>query len=355
MSGQAENSAIEVDISSMMEQVQRMVENTVTVALSNFTNPSAGNNPTTTDPAINNVSSVTEEGAAVGTPVDDEAATNDQQPINAFQNLLEQKSAEPESESVGNTAGDLDGILQNLKQTMDTEEWGGELSTPMAEACALLVSKGVPEATLTDTRRKYLTPANCKVIAPPTVNKVIFNLLPQAIRVKDVAQQKHQANLSAAMTAVAMAMDEIKTAASMVPSLSKSFQKMTDALTLMAAVNKDINVKRREDIKVVLDPHYKHICSSSVPITQSLFGDNIEETIKKQGDANKMQSLVLGQHVNNNNKPKAAFHGVARGKVFKPVYKPASGRGQQQRGRGFHRGQSQPRGRARGNSWRGRH
>lgn len=48
----------------------------------------------------------------------------------------------------------------------------------------------------------------------------------------------------------------------------------TDAIALIAATNFELNMRSREQIKPELNNDNKNLCSSSVPFTDSLFGND---------------------------------------------------------------------------------
>jgi plastocyanin len=236
-------------------------------------------------------------------------------------------------------------ILQRIKDAMATEEQGENLSEAVAEICSLLVEKGLSEEKLMEIEKKHLPPGNCQALAPTKVNQVVWNIISPNTRSADLVSQRVQTKLAKAMTALAKGMDELKEASKMVPSLGSMFGNLTDAFTLMASVNRDINNKRRDTIKPDLAPAYKHICSTSVPITSMLFGDNVEDVIKSQADANKLKVQIAGNRGSHSNSR------ANRGKVTKPYQQTYnSNRGHRRPGnhQGFRRGQSQPRGRGRG-------
>jgi len=252
--------------------------------------------------------------------------------------------------------GDLDQTLIELKQSMETEEIGEELSSCLAEVSNLLITKGLPEQEGRNTAKKYLTPSNCKVMVAPRVNKFIWGAMSQKARREDIAKQQSQLFVVKSMTSLTSAMDDVKKMLNTTPALKSCFKKLTDSLKLMSVVNKDMNQKRREGIKKELNEAYQQICSPSIPVSEHLFGDDVEELMKQQADTNRLRDQVIRQQ--------NGLKGVARGRVTKNWKKAGSflqgqkshlSQNQSQSNRGFHRGQSQPRGRGRGFSTRGRH
>ena len=50
----------------------------------------------------------------------------------------------------------------------------------------------------------------------------------------------------------------------------------TDAISLVGVANFELNMRRRHNIKPELNEDYKHLCSSSVPVTEFLFGNDAD-------------------------------------------------------------------------------
>ena len=187
---------------------------------------------------------------------------------------------------------DDDDVLQALTQAMETEEYGDDRSEKIAGVCNLLLTTGLSDQKIQDRMEKYKTPQNCKVVAVPKVNKVIWSLLSIQGKAIDAAAQKAQNKVSKAMVALMEAMDEINDALETMPGLKSPFAKMTDCLTMLSSIHRDASFRRREKSKQSLNEQYHTICSKKTPITEKLFGDNVEELIKQQSEANKMQGQM---------------------------------------------------------------
>ena len=61
--------------------------------------------------------------------------------------------------------------------------------------------------------------------------------------------------------------------------LTKSVNLASDSMVLINSDNRELNMKWRENIKPDLQPDYKLLCSTQVPITSNLFEDNPQSDI----------------------------------------------------------------------------
>jgi len=94
------------------------------------------------------------------------------------------------------------------------------------------------------------------------------------------------------------ATDKIPKDALDVPELIRA---ATDAIALVGAANFELNMRRRDNIKPELNEDYKHLCSSSVPFTEYLFGNDAD--LSKQ-----LKDLAEVTKVSKKLHPKAEGH-----------------------------------------------
>lgn len=241
-----------------------------------------------------------------------------------------------------------DNILSGIIQSMNTEDTSQKLDDALAEVCTILTTNGLSEVALNEIQDKYLPPQNCASLTSVKVNPIIWQLMTPNVRSQDIKLQKIQTLSAKTLMALASAMDDVKTAAVVTPCLNNTFRKLADVFALAAAQNRERNLRRRELIKNDLNPAYRHICAPTVPITDMLFGNDLDDLIKHQTEANKMRQQVAnlrggrGRYQRGNNrgrvsKPRGNFRGrgAPRGRGYNSDSNQVFGRGRgQSRGRG---------------------
>ena len=60
-----------------------------------------------------------------------------------------------------------------------------------------------------------------------------------------------------------------------------------DGITLAGNASYEISMKRREELKHVLNPMYRGLCSCSTPVTEMLFGKDMNNAMKQVAEAYK--------------------------------------------------------------------
>ena len=119
-----------------------------------------------------------------------------------------------------------------------------------------------------------------------------------------------------------------------------------EAMAFLGHANANLNFRRREILKPHIATSFKHLCSSTVPFTADLFGDDISKTVKEIQEVNKLSGLANargrgrgrgGYNRGYNNRGRGGgFRGRARGSSYNtPNYQGRqSHQAQTQRGRG---------------------
>ena len=169
---------------------------------------------------------------------------------------------------------------------MEVEE-GESLDDAIAEVVENLLKSGVDTSKLEAILAKYKAPKNCQMLMPVRVNQGIWSVLSTAARTEDAKLQKQQTTIVKALTATSSAANDVHALMENGTPLANTLEKLADAIAMLAAINRDINMKRRTLIKPELNENYRHLCAPTVPITSQLFGDDVQERIKQQGETNK--------------------------------------------------------------------
>ena len=275
----------------------------------------------------------------------DDAVTTDEPEEAPEENVVSRQALELLQPGGGSAEMSADNIMANITSALVKADHGPELSKPLADFVNDLLEKGEPETKLSGLEKQYLSPGNCQNLGAVRVNPEIWSVLPPGAQHADKYMQPRQLRLSKALTTLAVAMDGVRTAASLVPSLNTVFSQLTDVFSLVNAVHRAENQERREKIRPSLNMNYRHLCSPTVPVTTQLFGDKLEELVKQQSDVNKIK--VAGT-----NKLYSGQRGgrAPRGRVEKPwpVVRNTRGgfKGSQRGGfQGSQRGRGQGRGR----------
>lgn len=196
----------------------------------------------------------------------------------------------------------LSGIANDLK--LDQKK-APAINEQIAKIVPGLMREKLTDEVLTATQNRYNTPENWECLTSTKVNHLIWDKLKPDTRSADIKLQRVQSNLvKGLIPVVSMAeklvrvRDKIPKDALDAPDLIRA---ATDAIALIGAANFELNMRRRENIKPELNEDYKHLCFSSVPFTDFLFGNDAD--LSKQ-----LKDLVEVTKVSKKLNPKVEGH-----------------------------------------------
>ena len=145
---------------------------------------------------------------------------------------------------------------------------------------------------------KYKCPENC-LIMPPKVNPELWKLLNSWQRKSDVKFSTIQKSLKKVLNASISVLQECQKE-------TVDFQQIAQITTDMAALlghsSHELSLKRRVFIRSVINTEFKDLCSTSHPVTENLFGDDLPKVGKELKLTNTLGNKFSRKNYNNGNK-----------------------------------------------------
>ena len=183
-------------------------------------------------------------------------------------------------------------ILDKLEKDFNvSEQDGAEINGNLATIVQKLLKDKPEEDKLNETKKRYLKPKNCDMLAETRVNLPIWNNLSERARTSDLKFQKVQKSLVKGTTAVVGVVNALITKPDVLPK-SEIVKQLMDGVLLMANANMELNLRRREALKPELHTSYRYLCAPSNPITTELFGDDLPKVVKDITDTNRITSKL---------------------------------------------------------------
>jgi len=215
------------------------------------------------------------------TPTDDLLAVANQ--------MLEDPSANNTDKLVECSDDICDAVRSILNQTAPQTDFGEKLQEVIAKSFARITN---PESSnlVEDLKARFKVPENCKELGVAKVNPEIWAGLPQSVKNKDAKSQHLQQHMSRALIAQAKTAELImqlisKTKSAELQPILKSL--MDSAMSVGLAV-KEINATRKYNLRPSLLPEYAGLASANLPVTQYLFGDNLDASLKLMKSTSKI-------------------------------------------------------------------
>ncbi|OXA36883.1 uncharacterized protein LOC118433680 [Folsomia candida] len=201
----------------------------------------------------------------------------------------EDNSQEKESENFANMFQDKphDGqddneLVEIMKDIEGSIEYGPDLLPQISEGFSKTVSRPLTKETASKLKDQIKIPSNCKGFAVLKMNSEIWAHLPTGARLADIQTQQVQQSISFGLITMAEIANEVATHSNEIPQeVKKRILKLAiDGGNILGDQLQASNMKRRQEVKKLINPEYSAICNKQLPVSEYLFGDNLSETLK---------------------------------------------------------------------------
>jgi hypothetical protein len=204
---------------------------------------------------------------------------------------------------VDTQASDGDALDELAMMFGDNAKTGEKVNEKLAK-----IVNGAAGSRLTEEKRKQILtkhprPENVKVQSP-RVNKGIWKSLRKSTKDADVMLQTIQTKTSEAMYPLLKMMEVLGNAKS-----SKSVLLPEEVGTMLSLANDtyialqmtitDISYKRRLQMKYEINEDYRELCHADNPVTEQLFGDDLDTQVKTLENESKVVKKVTKTSFNN--------------------------------------------------------
>ena len=153
------------------------------------------------------------------------------------------------------------------------------------------------EKSLRDKLDNQVRPSNCENAKPPRVNSSIWRQLKEYTKKRDILVFKLQQALDKGIYPIARIIDMAMSFKNLDGKHCKQVKKLAlEAMSLLTHVHSELNVHRRLLMKADIGKVYAPLCSSDVPVTDFLFGDDLQKHLKDIGDQNKIAATINPSH-----------------------------------------------------------
>ena len=179
------------------------------------------------------------------------------------------------------------GVLGAVEQFYSGEDTVAKVDEKLAGVFSKLLQKKPSEAKITEKLNRFKRPCNIPELDCTRVNPEIWNSLQSKTRSMDIKLQKVE---QAALKGLVPIVTCIDTLMSNNKSLDSKVlvTNLFDSVAILGHAVTELNFRRRELIKPDLNQQYSTLCSTRVPVTGLLFGDNLSQQCKDIQDTNKL-------------------------------------------------------------------
>ncbi|XP_068696074.1 uncharacterized protein [Montipora foliosa] len=215
-------------------------------------------------------------------------------------------TAEPANKAAKTAENDPADLVSSapasLAKSLDSQERTSDpVNKTLAEVANVYWLKKLGDDQYKETTGKYFRPENCKKVLVPKVNEEIWGKLSRNAKSRDVKFSRLQSNVTKAgcvvlNTAESLLNLSVKAHKSLAGELHNLLVQATDAIQVLGHASFEIAQLRREDIKSQINREYGDLCSANVPVTEWLFGDDLQTKLTHIRTANRVGSTASQAH-----------------------------------------------------------
>ena len=186
----------------------------------------------------------------------------------------------------------MDKLSKMATEFEATDSYGEKINEDLAKTVNSGMKATFSASASRDLMNKYLKPENCDWIRTPLLNPELWNsdCLSDDFKNNEKLLYKNQKLMTKSMIPIVQIMNKC---------LDKSdaeeiFDLACDAFKLLSYAHKDKSYIRRLLLKPAVSRPYKKLCTPTAPVTEYLFGNDLQKQIKDLNEARKMTQNISG-------------------------------------------------------------
>ena len=185
----------------------------------------------------------------------------------------------------------LESFSAQFTEDVDTDD---PVDDKLAGVIDTVLKVGVSDSKVAALMDKHKRPANVAHLQPVTVNQTIWDNLSPTDRSQDLKLQKLDKLIRRGMVPLLQLADNAVKEQAKAGTLQAQqvFATVTDSLALLGQAAHELSMRRRDFLKPSLKDAYKRLCSDKIPVTTTLFGEDLAQSIKDIGEATRMANVV---------------------------------------------------------------
>eukprot|EP00117_Sycon_ciliatum_P008100 scpid100733/ scgid10948/ len=172
------------------------------------------------------------------------------------------------------------GDLEQVSFVGDAEP-SAHVVPKLAEYVTQCCSKRIDKEHFTDMKCRCPRPANCPTLVVPQVNEGIGKELGKWTKATDVHMEATQNLVVKGMAGVVAAKETLMQPSPSAEALTNASKLLSSAIALLGNSVFELSQRRQEVMRSGINMNYRSLCDVYVPVTNQLFGDNIQDSVKE--------------------------------------------------------------------------
>ena len=180
-------------------------------------------------------------------------------------------------------------FVNRLNKYNKQEKTAAAVSPDLASFVNHTVTNQLELKKYQELAEKFSRPINANYLLAPRVNRELWKIIPEQAQKRDIKSRKLQGKLINGMCPLVQALQVCGSK----PEFNHVKELISDSFELLANVSMDININRREALRPDLKKA-SHLANKDMPVTDQLFGDDVEAEFKKIETSSKLVESIRG-------------------------------------------------------------
>ncbi len=190
-----------------------------------------------------------------------------------------------------NTGSDKLNRLNLMSQEFDEKEIAGPaVNVKLAATIKRAMQVASSPKNIKELSAKYVKPENCESVRAPLVNMELWKNLTENYQQNDKLLAANHRSVSKAMLPIIQIMNSCLEEDK--DGNDKVFDMACDAFQLLSHSHRDMTAIRRQMLKPAVARQYQKLCTAKTPISEFLFGDDLQQQMKNLSETNKLASEI---------------------------------------------------------------
>ena len=192
-----------------------------------------------------------------------------------------------------------DKLLKEIEEEYNTaDKTGPNINEHLANLINKRFAGKLKEAKLKEKLELYVRPGNCEKLKVPLVNHELWGKLTPPVKSQDLRLANVQQTLVKATIALAEATAKISKVKGKMDEKPKNFfiSSLTDLLAFLGHATYELSLRRRDIMRPSINKELRALCNQQISVTDFLFGDDVQSSLKTIKECNKIASSVTQGH-----------------------------------------------------------
>ena len=189
-----------------------------------------------------------------------------------------------------------DKLLQEIEEEYSNDDKSGpDVNVHLANLVNKRFAGKLKEAKLKEKFELYVRPGNCDKLKVPLVNHELWGKLRPPVKSQDLRLANVQQTIVKATVALTEATDQITKVKGNIEGKQKIISSLTDSLALLGHATYDLSLRRRDIMRPSINKELRALCSQQIPVTEFLFGDDVQGSLKTIKECNNIGRSTVTQ------------------------------------------------------------